>query len=106
MVRKIFAALLLILVVLPFTAPFPTCDASTLFGGSAPMSSHAPSIDRGQHALPTFSSAGRLRMRFLSQLSALDRVIDIEARSTRRMRPALSARRGDARAASLIALRI
>jgi hypothetical protein len=32
MVRKAFAALLLMLVALPFTAPFPTCDAGTLFG--------------------------------------------------------------------------
>ena len=106
MVRKAVAALLFVLVVLPFTAPFPTCDASTLFGDSAPLSSHAPSLDHGQHALPTFSSTGRMRPRFISRLNALDCVAPIGAHSPRRSRPALSVHRRDSAAASLVALRI
>ena len=33
MLQKAFAALLLLLAASPFTAPFATCDVSTLFGG-------------------------------------------------------------------------
>jgi hypothetical protein len=106
MLRRTVAALLLTLVVLPFTAPFPTCDAETLFGDRAPMSSHAPSIDHGQHALPTFSSTGRMRPKFITRLDALGRVTRLDADSPRRARPAPSARHRDTVTASLVALRI
>ena len=37
MLRKFAAALLLLLAASPFTAPFSTCDAATLFGGTTPL---------------------------------------------------------------------
>jgi len=36
MLRKFASALLLLLAASPFTAPFSTCDAATLLGGTAP----------------------------------------------------------------------
>jgi hypothetical protein len=60
MLRKMSALLLVILTVLPFTAPFPTFD---LTHGSH---SHSTSVDDGSHALPTLAASTRMRTRFAS----------------------------------------
>jgi hypothetical protein len=61
MLRKLSAVLLVILTVVPFTAPFPTFD---LTHGSH---SHSASVDDGSHALPTLAASTRMRTRFVSQ---------------------------------------
>jgi hypothetical protein len=40
MLRKSAAALLLLLIASPFTAPFETCDVSTLFGNHMPAAQY------------------------------------------------------------------
>lgn len=73
MLRKIAAAALVTLTVLPFTAPFPTCDAATLFGNTTQALPHqatlTPAVEDGSHTVPLFASSGRmaLRIRFISQ---------------------------------------
>jgi len=53
MFGRVFAGLLIVLTVLPFTAPFPACDASTLFGDRAPSTSDGASLSEG---LPSHAS--------------------------------------------------
>jgi len=73
MLRKIAAAALVILTVLPFTAPFPTCDAAMLFGDRMQALPHqaavTQAVEDGSHTVPLFASSGRmaLRIRFVSQ---------------------------------------
>ena len=62
MLRKLFAVVLVILTVVPFTAPFPTFD---LTHGSH---SDSTSVDDGSHALLTIAAATRLRTRFVSHV--------------------------------------
>ena len=62
MLRRTLAVLFVILMVLPFTAPFPAFD---LAGNGQ---SHSTSVDDGSHTLPTLAAATRLRERFVSQL--------------------------------------
>ncbi len=54
MLRKILAALLLVLAASPFTAPFSTCDVATLMGGDSLaaryQSSIPPVVDQSQAA--------------------------------------------------------
>jgi len=62
MLRKISAVLLVILTVLPFTAPFPTFD---LTHGSR---SRSTSVDDGSHALLTLAASPRMRTRFVTSV--------------------------------------
>jgi|SRR6187401_3029030 hypothetical protein len=62
MLRKMFAVLLVILTVLPFTAPFPTFDLTHS------KNSDSTSVDDGSHALLTIAASTRMRTRFLSQV--------------------------------------
>jgi len=67
MLRRTVAALLLILTVTPFTAPFPTCDFPTLFGDGTPIGPHPPSlastIEDGSHTVPLAAASVRIRAR-------------------------------------------
>jgi len=70
MLRKLLASALLILIALPFTAPFATVDVQTLLGERAStlpdQISLTSSIEDGSHAL--VAPAARLRVRFRSIL--------------------------------------
>jgi len=72
MLRSILAGLLIVLTVLPFTAPFPACDASGLFGDQVPVSAaheaqNSSVIDGSlSHALPL--SGFSTRTRFIARL--------------------------------------
>jgi hypothetical protein len=68
MLRKIVAALLLVLAASPFTAPFSTCDVATLMGGDTAaaryQSSLAPVVDHSQSAaLCTAPRRSRMRLK-------------------------------------------
>jgi len=73
MLRRLFALLLLILTASPFTAPFATCDVTTLFGDgvtTVPMQATVASgVEDGSHAVPmcAASSGIRGRIRTLSR---------------------------------------
>ena len=81
MLRKTLASLLVILTVLPFTAPFATCNVTTLFGDDAPPAPHqAPlglTLEDGSlaHALPLFASSARSRARFISRIATNQAVV-------------------------------
>ena len=64
MLRRTFAVLLMILLVLPFTAPFPAFHLS----GSG--QSHSTSVDDGSSTLPTLTASTRLRTLLISHLDA------------------------------------
>jgi hypothetical protein len=70
MLRKLIAAVLLILSALPFTAPFATVDMPTLLGerslGSPEHTVVTASVEDGSHAL--LGQAARVRVRFRSLL--------------------------------------
>jgi len=70
MIRKLIAGTLLILIVLPFTAPFATVDMPTLLGERSSAASEqtllTPRVEDGSHAL--VAPAARLRVRFRSVL--------------------------------------
>ena len=109
MIRKAFAALLLTLVALPFTAPFSTCDASTLFGDGTTGIPHrsplAPSLDEGGHGFPLVGSLGRLRFRFAWDVHHSDRapgVVGLTVNIAHGTAPAIPQFARD----SLVALRI
>jgi hypothetical protein len=79
MFSKSIAAWLVVLVLLPFTAPFPTCDIADLLGGSAnsqdfplaPLSSSSASMaEAASLVFPLATVAGRLRLVALSWLSS------------------------------------
>ena len=70
--RKLLANVLMVLTVLPFTAPFPTCDVATMFGGDtqalphqAPLGAAALADASLAHALPLVRPSSRVR--FVSQ---------------------------------------
>jgi hypothetical protein len=62
MLRKMAAVLLVILAVLPFTAPFPTFDLT-----HGPHSD-STAVDNGSHALLTLAASTRMRARFVSHV--------------------------------------
>jgi hypothetical protein len=75
MFTKFFAAWLVVLIIVPFTAPFSTCDPTSLFGMApgqhvpvAPRRSVALTNDATVPASP-FVSAARTRMPPLSRVS-------------------------------------
>jgi hypothetical protein len=72
MLRKLLAAVLLILSALPFTAPFATMDMPTLLGqrslGSPEHTILTPSVEDGSHALVAPAARGRVRFRSLLRL--------------------------------------
>jgi len=82
MLAKTVAALLVVLTLLPFTAPFSTCDLATLVGGTLPEpapGNHPRSLtssrDRSiSQVRPLVRSAGRLRPLALSGPGALNAV--------------------------------
>jgi hypothetical protein len=70
MMRRTFAALLIALTLLPFTAPFPTCDIAALFGGSSPATSHPSSsvsaVEDGSHTVALAAASTRIVSRIKS----------------------------------------
>jgi hypothetical protein len=77
MVSRSTACWLIVLVLAPFTAPFPTCDLVTLFGGAparqtpANLPGAATLADETSVAsVPAISHIGRVRLLQLSALSA------------------------------------
>lgn len=62
MLRKLFAALLITLTVLPFTAPFPAFELAHTSHSST------SAVDDGSHALPAVAASARMRTRFISQI--------------------------------------
>jgi hypothetical protein len=81
MSRKLLASLLVILTVLPFTAPFATCDVTVLFGDDASVAPHqaplASTLEDGSlaHALSLFASSARSRARFISRIETNQAVV-------------------------------
>jgi hypothetical protein len=67
MLSRVAACWLVVLVLAPFTAPFPTCDVATLFGGSQTerLPAHAPASaiasDSIVASVPAIG-AGRVRL--------------------------------------------
>lgn len=72
MCSRVAACWLVVLVLAPFTAPFPTCDLDTLFGGvpteHSPMHVPAPVIanDSVVASVPAISGVGRVRLSVLA----------------------------------------
>ena len=70
MMRRTFAALLIALTVLPFTAPFPTCDLAALFGSPSPATSQPSSSisapEDGSHAVALAAASTRIVSRIKS----------------------------------------
>jgi hypothetical protein len=77
MLRKLSALFLVILTVVPFTAPFPTFDLT-----HGPHSG-ATSVDDGSHALPTLAASVRMRTRFISHVETSVRAFHIAASGPR-----------------------
>jgi hypothetical protein len=73
MLRRVVAALLLILTVSPFTAPFATCDMTALLSDDIPLSPQQPAVsstvEDGSHSVPLCAGSVRIRARikFISQ---------------------------------------
>ena len=72
MVRKLSAALLVLLTVLPFTAPFPSYDLAQATTTSSHGAGHSR-LDDGSQALPILAAAGRHRTRIVTLLETLAR---------------------------------
>ena len=74
MLRKLIAAVLLVLSALPFTAPFATVDMPTLLGersfGSPDQTVLTPSVEDGSHALVGQAAGVRVRFRSLLRLES------------------------------------
>jgi hypothetical protein len=73
---QICSVLLVVMVVLPCTAPFPTCGAADWLGGSShqdrpltPGSSSTPADGEFSYAPPLATSPGRLRILLLAEPS-------------------------------------
>jgi len=69
MISRFFAAWLVVLTTVPFTAPFSTCDLTALLGRThaphrpfAPPASTAAANQPAVPIVPTISRAGRVRM--------------------------------------------
>jgi len=68
MFRRVLGGLLIVLIVVPFTAPFAVFDAATLFGRDEPASAQLPSpgssVSDGtaSGAICPFSASGRTRI--------------------------------------------
>jgi hypothetical protein len=84
MLRKTFAVLLVILTVLPFTAPFPSFDLAH------PSRSDSTTVDDGTHALLTPAASNRMRTRFVSHVetSVSTHHIDVPASRAPHSEPA------------------
>jgi len=73
MLRRAFAVLLLILTASPFTAPFATCDVTTLFGDGVSavpeQTTIGSAVEDGSHTVPlcAASSAIGSRIRAVSR---------------------------------------
>jgi hypothetical protein len=82
MLQEISALWLVVLIVLPFSAPFPTCDVSDLFGRAARHQTPAPgplnhaALDDATTLLvpPVSATAGRLKLTALSGLRTVHSV--------------------------------
>ena len=75
MLPKLLASWLVVLVIVPFTAPFSTCDLPGLFGSAqrqplpfAAPTSAAVTSDATIPSIPCLSTAGRIRLLPLSGL--------------------------------------
>ena len=80
MVRKLSALWLVVLIVMPFSAPFPTCDVTDLLSGRAPSHPVSPapghSIDDATTILvpPVAAEASRMKLAALSGLRGVSSV--------------------------------
>jgi hypothetical protein len=81
MLSKIFASWLVALIIVPFTAPFSTCDIASFVGGASAHAPHAPGSDpssvtpANEAVVPGVlfvSAAGRVRPLPLSSIAAVD----------------------------------
>ena len=82
MVSRFVAGWLVVLILAPFTAPFPTCDLATLVGrGPAkhapivPPASAAVSNDAAVVSVPAVFRAGRIRVLSAFRVSPLSNAI-------------------------------
>jgi hypothetical protein len=72
MFSRVAACWLVVLVLAPFTAPFPTCDFGTLFGDSQTERSPVPvpvsviANDSIVASVPSISGVGRVRLSVLA----------------------------------------
>ena len=90
MLRRAVAAFLLILIALPFTAPFPSCDLTHHSNTSR------SSFDDGSHALPLLNASTRTRTRFVSDF-------DTNTTGGNRMLPAPFVAHGASRSSASLA---
>jgi hypothetical protein len=83
MFRRLAALWLVVLIVLPFSAPFPTCDLTDFLGVTpaahqvqGPVSSTRVQVDESSSLLapPVACAAGRLKLAALSGLRSLKSV--------------------------------
>jgi hypothetical protein len=71
MFSRVAACWLVVLVLAPFTAPFPTCDLVTLFGGSQTEQSPVMPVsvianDSVIASVPAIAGVGRIRLSVLA----------------------------------------
>jgi hypothetical protein len=98
MLSRVAACWLVVLVLAPFTAPFPTCDLVTLFGGApahhTPMNMPASATlgsDAVDVSVPAAPRTGRIRLLPLSSVLASANV-RFSASATRPQPAALAGR--------------
>jgi hypothetical protein len=67
LLRKLFAALLLLLTASPFTAPFATCDVAALLSDRQPLPPEpfavAAAVEDGSHGVPLCAASSGIRTR-------------------------------------------
>jgi hypothetical protein len=86
MLPKFFATWLVALVIVPFTAPFSTCDLTSLFGKPqgqhtpiAPLTSVAFTTDAAVPITPYVRSAGRVRLLQTSGLALAESAVPLSS---------------------------
>jgi hypothetical protein len=111
MLSRIVAGWLVVLIFAPFTAPFPTCDLATLFGGGPaqhapvmPPVSSAVSHDAAVVNAPAAFRAGRIRV--LSAFRVIPLSKPISPSSSTSSRSSASMRDGREDAALRVVLRV
>jgi len=112
MLRRLFALLLLTLTASPFTAPFATCDVTTLFGDGVStiptQATVASPVEDGSHTVPlcAASSGIRGRIRIVSRTAAPAEAPGLDCIPAPRLWRAHAVTLGDLPQSSSLALRI